>query len=173
VPNSKNQLRLNVGFLINAPVGDSRDFQFDIPHIHFEPDLDLNNLSGTAKITRTAQGLLVQTKMRATLPAECVRCLQDFIQQLNAQFTELYAFSRNSVTESGLLLPDDAHIDLSPLVREYMLLEIPISPTCSPDCQGLCPVCGANLNETPHNHDDESIDSRMSVLKSLLDKNKK
>ena len=114
-----NLLRLNVGFLINQPVGYSRDFLFDIPHINLSDDLGLNNLSGSAQITRTSQGLLVQVKMLATLPSECVHCLIQYDQSLNTDFTELYAFSRKSVTESELLLPEDGHIDLFPLVREY------------------------------------------------------
>ena len=170
--NSSNQLRLNVGFLLNAPVGDSRDFPIDIPHIHLDPDLDLSDLQGTARLTRTAQGILVQAKLRAALPTECVRCLKDFIQPLEADFTELYAFTRKTVTESGLLLPEDAHIDLRPLVREYMLLAVPISALCSPDCKGLCPVCGGNLNEADHNHESESTDPRLEILKSLLDDQK-
>lgn len=170
MPNTKNQFRLNVGFLLNAPVGESRDFDFDIPKIHFEPDLDLDDLSGTARVTRTAQGLLVQVKMNASLPAECVRCLKGFTQPLSNEFTELYAFTRNSTTESGLILPEDAQIDLAPLVREYMLLAVPISPLCSPDCKGLCPVCGGNLNETACDHESETVDPRLLILKSLLEK---
>lgn len=167
---SSNPLRLNVGFLINLSVGDSRDFIFDIPHIHLVPDLDLGDLGGTARITRTAQGLLVQARLSATLLTECVRCLTDFQQPLNVDFTELYAFSRNSVTDSDLVLPEDAHINLAPLIREYMLLEVPISPLCKPDCKGLCPVCGENLNETVCNHEDEAIDPRLAILKTLLEK---
>ena len=165
-----NLLRLNVGFLINQPVGYSRDFLFDIPQINLSDDLGLNNLSGSAQITRTSQGLLVQVKMQATLPSECVHCLIQYDQSLNTDFTELYAFSRKSVTESELLLPEDGHIDLYPLVREYMHLEVPISPKCQPDCKGLCQVCGDNLNEKQCDHDEESIDPRLSKLKTLLEK---
>lgn len=167
---SQNQLRLNVGFLIGQTVGYSRDFLFDIPKIHIQPDLDLGDLSGVARITRTAQGLLVQAKMHAASQSECVRCLTAFHLPLDIDFAELYAFSAQSVTESGLILPEDAHIDLAPLVREYMFLEVPISPLCKPDCKGLCPVCGENRNETSCDHDHESIDPRLSALKSLLDK---
>ena len=49
--------------------------------------------------------------------------------------------------ESGLILPEDGHIDLEPLIREYLTLEIPIQPLCKPDCKGLCVECGENLNE--------------------------
>jgi uncharacterized protein len=169
VSQSNNIFRLNVGFLINQSVGYSRDFLFESPHVHLSPDLDLNGLSGSTRITRTAQGLLVQVKMHATLLSQCVRCLKDFQLPLNNDFTELYAFSRSSMTDSDLLVPEDAHIDLGPLVREYMLLDVPISPLCSPGCKGLCPICGENLNDTTCNHDDDTIDPRLAVLRSLLD----
>lgn len=106
--------------------------------------------------------------MRATLQAECVRCLIELLQTLKIDFTELYAFSLRSVSESGLILPEDGHIDLAPLVREYMLLEIPINPVCRADCLGLCPTCGENLNEDPHEHGGETIDPRLANLKDLL-----
>jgi len=167
--NIANLLRLNVGFLLNLTVGDSRDFLFDIPRICLEPDLDLSDLVGGAHITRTAQGLLVQVRMQSTLLSECARCLSGFQQPLQVDFTELYAFSRDAMTDSGLLLPEDGHINLGPLVREYMLLDVPINPLCTPDCKGLCPICGENLNETLCNHPEEAIDPRLAVLKSLLD----
>jgi uncharacterized protein len=168
--NPLSPLRLNVGFIVHQTIGSSREFQIETEKIHLPPDLDLANLTGSARVSRTPQGLLVQVKMHATVLSECVRCLSDFQQSLDIDFTELYAFSLRSVTDSGLLLPEDGHIDLTPLVREYMLLEVPISPLCSPDCKGLCPVCGENLNETSCDHDSEGGDPRLSILKSLLDK---
>jgi uncharacterized protein len=138
---------LNVGFLVNQPIGTNREFHFEFPSIHLKPDLDLNDFAGVAKIGRTPQGLLVQGKFQAKVTAECVRCLVEFEQPLNMDFSELYAFSTRSVSESGLILPEDAHIDLEPLVREYFLIEIPISPLCRTDCKGLCSVCGQDLNE--------------------------
>jgi uncharacterized protein len=169
VPNSNNPFRLNVGFLINQPVGSSRDFLFEVPQYNLDPDLQLSDLTGSARVTRTAQGLLVQVDMRAILLSECVRCLTDFELPLAIDFTELYAFSQKSATDSELILPEDAHINLRPLIREYMLLDIPIKPLCKPDCKGLCPTCGENLNENLCSHRPEDIDPRLSVLKSLLD----
>jgi uncharacterized protein len=165
--NLKNPLRLNVGFFLHQSIGFSRDFYFDIPKIHLPPDLDLRNLTGVARVTRTPQGLPVQVKMNASLSTECVRCLKGIQQPLHIDFTELYAFSEKAVTDSNLILPEDGHIDLAPLVREYMLLEIPIGPLCRPDCKGLCPVCGENLNENEHDHGEEEGDPRLAVLKSL------
>lgn len=166
---SRSALRLNVSFIVHLTVGSSREFLFDFPHIHLPPDLDLKKLSGTAQVTRTPQNLLVQIKMRATLLVECARCLVEFEQPLKIDFTELYAFSPRSVSESGLILPDNGEIDLAPLVREYMLLEIPINTLCTSDCKGFCPICGDNLTEKQHNHRKDSIDPRLAVLKKLLE----
>jgi uncharacterized protein len=170
--NPLSPLRLNVGFFLNQNIGYSRDFPFDIPKIRLSTDLDLAGLTGSARITRTVQGLLTQVKVHALLPAECVRCLVTFDQPLDSDFTELYAFSSKSVTESDLILPEDGHIDLEPLMREYLTLAIPINPLCKPDCKGLCPVCGENLNEYQHNHKTDEVDPRLSVLKSFLNKDK-
>jgi len=51
-----------------------------------------------------------------------------------------------------LIMPEDGHIDIEPLVREYMVLEIPINPVCKPACKGLCPVCGEDLNQATCEH---------------------
>lgn len=144
---SRQPLRINVGFLLNQPIGTSRDVHFDLPELSLSSDLDVQDFKGLARITRTPQGLLVQGSFDSKINSECVRCLAEILQSLSVNFSELYAFKFKSVTESNLILPDDGKIDLTPLVREYMLLEIPISPLCKPDCLGLCTVCGANLNE--------------------------
>lgn len=167
--NQQSPFWLNVGFIIRQSAGFSREFTFDLAQTFLPPDLLLQHLQGLCKITRTPQGLLTQSKMHAEHTLECARCLNDYKQMLNIDFTELFAFSQRFVTDSGLLMPENGRINLEPLVREYMLLEIPINPQCRPDCAGLCPVCGENLNENPHTHEDESGDPRLSVLKSLLD----
>jgi len=170
VPPYQNPFRLNVGLFLGQPVGYSRDFPLETPSIHLDNDLELTDVTGDAHITRTAQGLLVQVKLQACLTTDCVRCLNPSFQTLTPEFTELYAFTRNSITDSGLLLPENHHIDLTLLVREYMLLDIPINPLCKPDCKGLCPVCGNNLNEYNCVHDDTLLDPRLSILKDLLKK---
>lgn len=165
-----NPFRLNVGYLTNVPLGESRDFEFEISTIHLDPDLDLKNVTGFARFTRTHNGILVQTKLSADHPADCVRCLTTFDLHLQTTFTELFAFTRDSMTESELLFPEDGHINLAPLVREYMILAKPISPVCKPECKGLCPICGENLNESQCNHGNDAIDFCFDTLKKLIDK---
>lgn len=160
--------RLNVGFISHHTVGYRRDFDFYSPSIHLLPDLDLFELSGSARVTRTTQGLLLQVIMEATMTLECVRCLEDYAQTVDIDFTELYAFSPDDVADEGFLFPDDGKIDLEPLVREEMLLSVPLKPICRADCSGLCPVCGENKNEVDCDHKEDAVDPRLAGLKQLL-----
>lgn len=165
--NQHRPLRLNIGFLIKSPIGTSREFDFEYEDICLGDDLSLDEFIGKARFDRTPQGLLLQGEFAAKVDLECVRCLETFLQPLNWSFTDLYAFDKSSVSESNLLVPDDGQIDLEPLLREYALLEFPISPVCKPDCKGLCLVCGENLNKTDCGHRPES-DSPFAVLQDLL-----
>lgn len=88
----------------------------------------------------------MQCKFQADVKAECRRCLSEFGQTIQTDFSELYAFNNRSVSESGLIMPEDGNIDLEPLLRDYLLIEVPMSPLCKEDCKGLCTFCGENLN---------------------------
>ncbi len=161
-------LRLNVGFVVAQSAGFIRDFPFEIPHISLPPDLHLNNLEGQIRVTRTPQGILLQADFQTQTELECVRCLTSFQQALKINFTELYAFSQRYVTDSGLIMPETGIIDVTPVLRDYAVLEIPISPLCRPDCKGLCPICGNNLNESTCVHEDDTGDPRLASLRSFL-----
>jgi uncharacterized protein len=167
VTNLRHPLRLNVGLLIKSPIGTRRDFNFDYEKMRLGEDVTVQNFFGSACFDRTQQGLLLQGDFRATVDLECVRCLRIFTQRLEWSFSDLFAFDKRNITESGLLVPEDARIDLEPLLREYVLLEFPISPVCKPECKGLCPVCGEDLNQTDCGHRPEP-DSPFAVLKDLL-----
>jgi uncharacterized protein len=169
VTNPRKPLRLNLGFLINGPIGTSRDFDFDFERFQVSDDLALVPFNGLARVGRTPQGLLVQGDFEGETELECVRCLVPFGRHLPFAFTGLYAFNPKSGTDSGLLGPEDAQIDLQPLVREYALLEIPIGPLHSPECKGLCPVCGQNLNERDCGHRPEMDESPLEALRKFLD----
>lgn len=168
VHTSRDAFRLNIGFLINQVIGTSRDFIIEYPSIHIEPDLDLDDLSANIRITRTPQGMFVQTKLSAISFGQCVRCLTEVKPRLEVKFSELYAFSTRTVSDSGLILPEDGHIDLAPIIRDYVWLEIPSNPLCSIECKGLCVTCGENLNTNPHKHEEETIDPRLARLQELL-----
>ena len=166
--NPRYPLRLNVGFLITAAIGTSRDFTFDYDKMRLEDDLTVTDFKGTARFDRTPQGLLLQGDFEAKLDLECVRCLDEYRQLIQWSFTELYAFDDRSLSESNLLVPEDGQIDLTELMREYALLEVPIRPLCTPDCKGLCPECGENRNKVDCGHTGSGSDSPFVALKELL-----
>lgn len=165
--NPRRPFRLNVGFIIHEEVGYTTAFPFDFARIKLGDDLELRDFTGLVDIGRTPQGLVVTGHFSAKTSAECARCLKIFDQQLDWDMTELYAFNEKSVTESGLFVPEDAQIDLEPIIRDYALLEIPIRPLCRPDCKGLCPVCGQDLNVRDCGHRSQEDESPFSSLKNL------
>lgn len=167
MPSPRKPFRINVGFIIHEDVGYSHKIPFELEKAKLE-DLELQNLVGEVTIDRTPQGLVVQGTFSGDTKLECVRCLKEFKDSLEWNFTELYAFTKKSVSESELLVPDDAHLDLAPLVREYALLEIPINPLHDPGCKGLCIECGQDLNLKDCGHSQDKDDSPFAALKKLL-----
>lgn len=158
---------LNVGFIVAQTVGYSREFPCEFEQVWLEEDT-FRDVQGVITVTRTGQGLLFQTQMAATTQVACTRCLEHFDLRLESQFDELFAFSANAVEDTDLILPESGRVDFAPLLREYLLLEVPIQPVCRPDCKGLCPVCGGNLNQTVCQHEEEFTDPRFAILKQLL-----
>lgn len=167
----KHPFRLNVGFIVAEQNGYSREFPIEFSEVRLQ-DLEIKNVTGKITISRTSQGLLAQVHLSATTTVECMRCLESYELQISPDFTELYAFSKKTVTDSGLILPETSQIDFGPIVREYMLLEFPIKLLCKPDCKGLCPVCGENQNEQVCQHEEDNIDPRFAVLRNLLESKK-
>ena len=154
--------------MLQQPVGASRTVTHDYDRLTLEDDLGLSFLKGHSKISRTPQGLLIETQLQTTITAECGRCLTEFPYDLTTQFTELFVFPHIDRSEDDYVLPEDGFVDLAPIAREQLLLEIPINLVCKADCQGLCPVCGVNKNEEDCGHVPDTIDPRLSGLRSLL-----
>ncbi len=166
--NPRKPFRLNVGFIVHEEIGYSHMFPLEHDKVILGEDLVVENINGMILIDRAQQGLVVQGEFSGETTLECVRCLNTFTHTLHSEWTELYAFNEKSVSESGLLMPDDGHIDFTPVLREYALLEIPIKALCKPDCKGLCPECGQDLNVKDCGHKQVDDDSPFSVLKDLL-----
>lgn len=161
-------LKIQVGFLLNEDFGNSRDTEFDIPHLLVDNDMLLGYLRGTLHLSRNSRGVLVQGTLEAAVQGECSRCLEENVPlTLTLPIDELFVYPATpdaefSVPESGLL-------DLAPLIREEVIVQTPITVLCRPNCAGLCPNCGANLNDGPCECDKDDIDPRFAALKQLRD----
>lgn len=148
--------RINVGFLINAPVGTYRDFVIDEPSMELADDLRAEEIHCTVRTSKVQQGILATADCSAKTELECTRCLEPFQTVLNSHFEELFYFHYlRENQDAEQFLPENGYMDLGELVREYLVMEVPYAPVCKEDCKGLCPICGKNLNFEPHDHPEE------------------
>ena len=148
-------LRLNVGFLLSQTAGYGRQFDFLENKLNLGGDLQVEDFSGRISLTRTPQGIVAMGDFAARLPAECARCLKPFAAPVSIHLEDLFVYPPQNATDPLLAVAEDAHLNLEPLLREYILLNQPTRPLCRPDCKGLCTVCGADLNEEPNHHHKE------------------
>lgn len=161
-------LRLNVGFLLHQGAGTSQEFEFDFPEIQLADDLELEFLRGTLRFTRTSEGLYLEGQLASAIDQECVRCLTPLDLPLSVSLAELLNYPPSPGSDPIATVPETGIFNLAPLLREHFLLGVPSRPLCRPDCQGLCPECGANWNDETCDHPKVDIDPRLAALKSLL-----
>lgn len=153
---SNHPYRINVGFLINAPVGTYREFTINEPAMDLDEDLHAEKISCTVRASKVQQGILATVDCGCEIDLECMRCLEMFHTQLQSHFEELFYFHYlRENQDAELFLPESGYMDLQDLVRDYLVMEIPYAPICKPDCKGLCPICGKNLNLGPCDHPEE------------------
>ena len=123
-------------------------------------DLDL-------MLEAVVEGVLVTGSATVQLRGECVRCLTEVSEEIEVDLQELYVHpgSEADEEEAGRLQGD--LIDLEPLLRDEVVLDLPFQPLCREDCLGLCAECGADLNGDPDHSHDAPIDPRWAKLSAL------
>ncbi len=126
------------------------------------PDADVDV---TTTLEWVTDGLLASGSVSAPWRAECQRCLGAAAGRLDFEFREL--FEREPRDGESYRLGHDS-IDMEPMVREQVGLELPLVPLCRDDCLGLCPLCGADLNHGPCGCDATVADPRWAALEGFL-----
>jgi uncharacterized protein len=124
-------------------------------------DLELD-----ARLESVVEGVLVSGRARVSLTGECVRCLDPVERELVAEFQELYVYPGRDADDEASRLEGDL-VDLEPVLRDAVVLALPLQPVCRDDCPGLCSECGAHLALDPQ-HRHEAADPRWAVLRGLL-----
>jgi len=112
-------------------------------------------------------GIVVRGFVGASFHGECRRCLKPIVGRIDADVNELYQVT---VTDPDAFPIEGDQIDLVPMVRETILLELPDGPLCTVDCAGLCATCGKDLNDGECSCPREVVDPRWSVLDALRDR---
>jgi uncharacterized protein len=172
-----DETRLNVASLLMEPVGNMRDVHIELASLPLDEGLEAQRVAVLARLTRLSDGILVVAEVKATVPLECATCLAEYDEQIAEQFSE--SFRQLVDVRTGAVLPievpdedgdvddepaftiDESHeLDLGEAVRQWIVLAIPMQPSCGPDCPG--PL----LRTTS---EDEQTDNRFASLASLLD----
>ena len=151
-------LLAHVGDRRNIVVAAPVDWGLDLSRVgpQLAADLVLESASG---------GIVVRGPVTTLVANTCHRCLTEWQEPLVVELLEALGVDDDP---DGYRLHGDV-ADLEPPLRDAVLLAVPLSPTCRPDCRGLCAVCGADLNGTScPGHDDEP-DSPFAPLRGLLD----
>ena len=117
-------------------------------------------------VTRATTGTVFALAFDVRLHGPCYRCLGDAVLGVPIHAREYQATSPDDEELTTPYLVDD-RLDVSAWARDAVALALPDKILCRDDCAGLCPVCGKNLNEEPHEHDEEHGDPRWAVLESL------
>ena len=121
-------------------------------------------------VTRATTGTMFELDFRTRLHGPCYRCLTDAVLDIPISGREYEATNPGDSDELRNPYLADDKLDLSAWARDALALALPDKILCRPDCAGLCPVCGKNLNDEPHTHDEEQVDPRWAALESLKDR---
>jgi uncharacterized protein len=121
------------------------------------------------QLESVVEGVYVTGTATIRAVGECSRCLDPMVTEHGVELQELYRYADNDYRASDdddLPVLEDDLLDLEPMLRDAVVLALPLAPVCDDDCPGLCPRCGVRLVDDPlHEHD--QIDPRWAALEGL------
>ncbi|MDL2336015.1 MAG: DUF177 domain-containing protein [Chloroflexota bacterium] len=176
-------LSYNVATLLRAAPGTERRYTVEPTELAMYDDLRLAApIAGEVRLARTTRSILARASLSTAIEVSCSRCLTPIVAPISVEIEE-EALPTIDIDTGQPLDPGDepdalrldAHheLDLDEPIREAISLAEPIALLCRPDCRGLCPVCGVDLNSnTDHAHAEEVLDPRLAALAEWRDTNK-
>jgi uncharacterized protein len=129
-----------------------------------------DNVEAELAIARGTSGTTFALAFPARLHGPCYRCLKDAVLDLAIRAREYQATSPGEADELTTPYVVDHQLLLSEWARDSIAGELPQQILCRPDCAGLCPICGEDLNENPHEHVEERRDPRWAALEELKER---
>jgi len=152
------------------------DMRLELARVPVGADMQLD-----VRFEAVTEGVLVTGSVIAPLAGECARCLAPLASSVAARFTELYLYTRdrhdkhdrfdeNTEQDDEELHLDGDLLDLEPVLRDAVVLALPMSPLCREECPGLCIECGVPLADAGPDHGHEDVpDPRWAALKQYDD----
>ena len=164
-------IKINVAQIKKRLVGD-KPRAFDLEPAELEISPEEMGIIGTVKLVGSMSNagdvLLLQAHMECQVQRTCGRCLQEFVGVTKAEVVEkFYPASADNIENDAFVYDSDV-IDITEPLREGLLLAEPMQALCKPDCRGLCPVCGADLNDGDCGCDRSTVDPRLAALKQFI-----
>ena len=163
-------MRLNVNRVLHTPESQEK--------FHFEEDFSQLDFGGSypaihpvvvdGRVVNRAGVLYCEFQANTTLRSVCDRCCKEFDEPKSVSFSCVLAEEKENEDNEDIVLLDHDEVDLTELARTAFILNMDTKTLCSPDCKGICPGCGVNLNEEPCRCKKE-VDPRLAVLAQLLD----
>jgi DUF177 domain-containing protein len=152
----------------------------EVRRLEVDPELDPFVLGGQryeARVDAPAEleaaevsgGTVLRLAFAARLAGPCMRCLGHADVELLVRARDFHDPTAGAGDERRSDYVADDRLDVSAWARDAIALELPEQILCRPECAGLCPVCGKDLNETPHEHVERELDPRWAALESLRD----
>lgn len=124
------------------------------------------------RLESVMDGVLVSGVVTSPVSGECGRCLADVSDELAVRIQELYVYPEASTDhddDDEVAQLDGDFLDLTPTLRDAVVLALPLNPLCRPDCKGLCATCGERLDDLPDPHMHDTTDARWGALAGLLE----
>lgn len=119
------------------------------------------------RLESVVEGVLVSGVCRTRASGECVRCLDPVVIDLDLDMQELFAYPDAAAADADEITQvEDELVDFRPVLRDAVVLALPLQPVCRDDCLGLCATCGARLNDDP-DHEHQQVDPRWAALGGL------
>lgn len=123
-------------------------------------------ISGDLRLESVSEGVLASGRLEGRAEFTCARCVKAFEDGFGVEVRELFA---DDPGEDDYEFEEPGSLDPELMVRDAVLLAMPFSPLCRPECKGLCPRCGGDRNLNGCTCDDAETDSRWSALDGLVD----
>ncbi|HET9244020.1 MAG TPA: DUF177 domain-containing protein [Gaiella sp.] len=130
-------------------------------------DVTPDPLAAELAVQRAATGDLFRLVFSATVSGPCMRCLAAASVDVDVDAREYQAADTAADEDLGSEYVVEGELDVDSWARDQIALTLPDQILHRPDCAGLCPVCGKDLNVEPHIHDDETVDPRWAALEAL------
>jgi uncharacterized protein len=118
-------------------------------------------------VTRASSGTVFELRFPVRLHGPCMRCLRDAVIDERLELREYQATSPGESEELTTPYLRGGKLDMSAWARDALVLALPTQILCKPDCAGLCPICGQDLNIEPHTHEEAEPDPRWAALQEL------